>query len=127
MVIPVARKVWQPILVVSSACLTHRRIISKAFRRSSGRSDSRPVFPERRPEQLAFFVVGDPGRLEVGLEAVVDGHLVVLAALLVQPQPPALALREIVLDPHGERRADPGKAVVGFARPERLPCQRNPR
>ena len=41
----------------------------------------------------------------------VHRHLVVLAALLVQPEPPALALGEVVLDPHRKRRADPREAV----------------
>ena len=38
-------------------------------------------------------------------------HLVVLAALLVQPEPPALALGEVVLNPHRKRRADAREAV----------------
>ena len=39
------------------------------------------------------------------------GHLVPLAAFLVQPKPRPLAMLEIVSDPHRHRRADPGEAV----------------
>ena len=38
-------------------------------------------------------------------------HLVVLAAFLVEAEPPALALGEVVLDPHRKRGADPREAV----------------
>ena len=39
------------------------------------------------------------------------GHLVPLAALLVQPHPEAAVLHVGVLDPHPERRPDPGEGV----------------
>ena len=68
-----------------------------------------------RAKKRALFVLADPCRanvlVEVRLEAMVHRHLVVLTALLVQAKPPALALGEVVLDPHGERRADTRKAV----------------
>ncbi len=38
-------------------------------------------------------------------------HLVALAAFLVQPHPPALALGVVVLDLHGDHGADPGEGV----------------
>jgi hypothetical protein len=38
------------------------------------------------------------------------GHLVALAAFLMQPKPPALAMLEVVADPHGYRRSDPREA-----------------
>jgi len=42
---------------------------------------------------------------------VVRRHFMALAAFLVQPHPPALALRVIVLDIHVQGGRDPGKAI----------------
>ena len=60
-------------------------------------------------------VVGDPGRLEIRvhvfLRAVMGWHVVPLAALLVQTEPPALARRVVVLNAHADRRADAGEGV----------------
>ena len=39
------------------------------------------------------------------------GHLVALAALFVEPEPPALALPKVVLGPHCSDSADPRKGV----------------
>jgi hypothetical protein len=101
--------VWQPIRVASAAALARRWIISKALLRAIGRSEG--LSPKERP----FGLLRDPCRpnvlVKVSLEAVVHRHLVVFAALLVEPEPPTLALGEVVLDPHRQRRADPGKTV----------------
>jgi len=39
------------------------------------------------------------------------GHFVPLAALFMQSEPPAFAMLEIVAGLHGDRSANPGKAV----------------
>ena len=113
--IPVARKVWQPILVVIPAALARRCTIAKASLRSKGRSDRILVLPFDARNSGPLGSPVDPGGLDIGVEVLLEGvvhrHLVMLAALLVQPEPPALALGEVVLDPHRNRRADPRKAV----------------
>ena len=74
-----------------------------------------PRPPDGTPEQRPFLVLSDPSRpdvaVEILLERMVRRHLVIFPALLVEPEPPALALGEVVLDPHGQRRADPREAV----------------
>jgi hypothetical protein len=54
-------------------------------------------------------VLADPGGLQIrvdeDLEFVTRRHLVILAAFLMQPNP-ALALRTIVFDAHGDDDAD---------------------
>ena len=64
-------------------------------------------------EEGALAVVADAGRLdigvEIGFELVVRRHLMALAAFLVQPHPPALALGVVVLDAHGDDGADAGE------------------
>jgi hypothetical protein len=47
--------------------------------------------------------------IDKGLELVVRGHFVALAAFLVQADPPRLALGVVILDPHRDDGADPGK------------------
>jgi hypothetical protein len=51
---------------------------------------------------------------------------VVLATLLMEPEPPALALGEVVLHPHRQRRADPGKTIDEHPDQGAIPqpCQR---
>ena len=49
--------------------------------------------------------------VQPGLEVMVAGHVVPLAALLPQADPKAAVLGVDVLNPHAERRADPGEAV----------------
>ena len=49
--------------------------------------------------------------VEKGLEVVVAGHLVALAALFVKPHPQPPVLNVGVLDLHRQRRADAGEAV----------------
>ena len=60
-------------------------------------------------------LITDAGGIEIFveelLELVVRRHVVALAAFLVQPQPPALAVGKIVLDLHPNDGADPRKAV----------------
>ena len=51
-------------------------------------------------------------------------HGVLLAALLVQADPPALALGVVVLDPHGDGGADAGEGV-GHQRDQRPVAQAN--
>ena len=70
---------------------------------------------DARAEQGPFAVIADAGRgevvVDVGLELVVRRHLVALAAFLVQPHPPALALGVIVLDLHRDGGADVGEGI----------------
>jgi hypothetical protein len=58
------------------------------------------------PETAGLFVLRKAGRFNVGVEIllkdVVHRHFVVLAALLVQPEPPALVLGEIVFNAHSD-------------------------
>src|SRR5208337_4699126 len=60
-------------------------------------------------EQGSLAVVADDGGLNVGIkvgfEIVMRRHFMALAAFLVQPDPPALALGIVVLDAHGDVRA----------------------
>ncbi len=60
-----------------------------------------------RAKERPFAVLGDSGSfdvlLKVAVEIVVRGHLVLLAALLVQPHPAAPSLYIEALDPHGDR------------------------
>lgn len=80
-----------------------------------------PLFGEdarastHRPEQRALLVLTDAGRGDVGvehlLELMVGGHLVVLAAFLLQPEPPLFARWVVVADVHRQRRRDPREAV----------------
>ena len=55
-------------------------------------------------EEGALATVADAGRFEIGFEIVMRRHLMPLAAFLMQPHPPALALRIIVFDAHGDDR-----------------------
>jgi hypothetical protein len=68
-----------------------------------------------RAEQGTPFVGGDAGGADVfieeGFELVVSRHFMALAAFLVQADPPALAVGEVVLDPHRHHRADAGEGV----------------
>jgi hypothetical protein len=49
--------------------------------------------------------------IEEGFELVVRRHLVALAAFLVEADPPALAVGEIIVDPHRHDGADAGEGV----------------
>ena len=67
------------------------------------------VVPAAGAEQPALAVLGDAGGVDVGVqrlgERVMARHGVMLAAFLVQPEPPAGALRPEILDLHLQRRA----------------------
>jgi hypothetical protein len=69
----------------------------------------------RRAEEGGLAAVPDARRIEIFikelLELVMGRHLVALAAFLIEPQPPALPVGEVVLDLHRDDRADAGKAV----------------
>src|SRR5271168_561175 len=54
----------------------------------------------RGAEQGSLLRLRDPGCVQIGVEIVVAGHLVDLAAFLVQPHPPPFALAEMILDLH---------------------------
>ena len=68
-----------------------------------------------RAEQRALRIVGEPAAVDIGMqvgfEIVMAGHLVALAALLVQPHPKAPVLHVNVLDLHRERRADAREGI----------------
>ena len=65
-------------------------------------------------EEGAFLLAGDAGRFDVGVQVVVGvvvgGHLVPLAALLMQAEPGPAAFDVIILDLHAEGGTDAGEA-----------------
>ena len=67
----------------------------------------------RGAEEGAFLVVGDAGRLDVGVDILLQGmvgrHLVLLAAFLVEPQPGPFSLSVVVLDRHCNHGANAGE------------------
>src|SRR5271170_4848955 len=74
----------------------------------------RPRPPSVRNSGDAFSAVRPGGRdigIKIVFEQMVRRHLVLLAAFLVKPHPPALALRVIVLDVHVQGGRDPGEAI----------------
>ena len=93
---PVARNVWLQMVSGKPTAFARRLIMSRAFVRSSGRSVSVPV-PVDGAEEGAFLVAGDACRREIGIDViggvVVGGHLVPLAAFLMQPEPCLAGLR----------------------------------
>ena len=64
-------------------------------------------------EEGSLAVVADASGFDVGVEVgfkiMMRRHLMALAAFLMQPHPPALALGVVILDPHGDGRADAGE------------------
>ncbi len=77
---PVARKLWQPILVLMSARRARRRTMRQT---SAGRvAGQRRIGPRRGAEEGAFGVGGDAGGFDVfvepGFEGMVGGHDVLL-------------------------------------------------
>ena len=62
------------------------------------------------PTEGGLATVADTGRLhigvEIGFQVVMRRHFMTLAAFLMQPHPPALALGVVVLDAHGDDGAD---------------------
>ena len=110
---PVARKVWQPILARVPRSAARRWIMRQASTRFIGFVGQRAGAAGGGAEEGGLAAVADAGRLdigvEIGFEIVMRRHLMALAAFLVQTHPPALALGVIVLDAHGDDRADAGK------------------
>ena len=78
-------------------------------------SVSWPVFPAAVRKRGAFASLGDARGRDVGVKVrfgvVVGGHLVELAAFLVEANPPAFAVLVVVLDLHADDGADAGEAV----------------
>jgi hypothetical protein len=72
------------------------------------------VFSERAEQRRGLIPAnaggGDIG-VDVGLQQVMGWHLVLLAAFLVQSDPPALALGIVVLDIHVKRGGNAGEGV----------------
>jgi len=99
-VIPVARKVWQPIGAAMPAATARRRIM----RQASGGA-----------EQPTLAVLGDAGRIDVGAQRlgkrVMARHRMLLAAFLMQPDRPPGAARPQILDLHLQGRIDAREAV----------------
>src|SRR4051812_30042330 len=101
---PVARKVWQPIFTDIPASAARRRIIRQTSIHREACKDA--SLADRRPEQGRAALVADPGRgevlVEVRLELVVRRHLVPLAALLMESEPPAFAFGIVIVDRHAQ-------------------------
>src|SRR5271157_4774181 len=76
-----------------------------------GLSVSEPVRPAA---ERTLGLVANAGSLDVGIkirfEIVMRRHLMPLAAFLMKTNPPALALGIVVLDAHGDDRANAGKS-----------------
>ena len=110
---PVARKVWLQISSGRPMALARRLIIRRASMRCIGRSVSLPVAVDGA-EEGAFLLAGDACRRDIGVQVilgvVVGGHLVPLAAFLVQAEPGPAAFGVIILDLHAEGGADAGEA-----------------
>jgi hypothetical protein len=86
----------------------------------------RAGFANRGAEEEAFALAPEPAGIEIlideGFELVVRRHLVAPAAFLVQPHPPALAFRVVVLDLHRHDSAD-ARQGVGHHRYQRAIAQ----
>jgi hypothetical protein len=68
--------------------------------------------PEYRPLLIAADAGGgDPG-IKVFVEALMAGHLMPFAAFLMEPEPGAATLLEIVLHPQADDRADASEGVA---------------
>ena len=74
-----------------------------------------PLCPRLRAEQPTLTILGDSGGGDIGVqrlgERMMAGHGVMLAAFLVQSQPPARALRPKVLDLHVQRGRDAREGI----------------
>ncbi len=123
---PVARKLWQPILVAmpaSRAPADHAVDVGLAH----GARRELAGAAGRGAEQPALGIVAEPRAIEIGLqvavEVMVGGHVVELAALLVQPDPGAAGLHVDILDSHPfGGGADAGEGV-GHERDQRAVAQ----
>ena len=113
--IPVARNVWQQISASSPAARRAGGSCGRRRRGASAVSVSSPVRPRAERKRGVFFASPNLRRFEVGVEIgfeiVVRRHFVALAAFFVQAHPPAFALAVIVLDAHGDGRADAREGI----------------
>ena len=111
---PVARKVWLQMVSGRPTAFARRLIMSRALRAIKRAVGQRPV-PVDRAEEGAFLLGGDACRCEIGIHViggvVVGGHLVPLAALLMQPEPRLAAFDVVILHLHAEGGTDAGEAV----------------
>ena len=112
---PVARNVWQHVEGGSPAAAGRRLIIASTSRRIE-RPARQP--PRRRVDGLEerHLRLLEPARLDVGVEGrrgpVVSRYSRVASRLLVEPEPPAAPLPEVVLPPpHPQHRTHPREAV----------------
>ena len=76
-----------------------------------------------RAEEGGLAGIADAGRVEIFVdelfELVMRRHFVALAAFLMQPDPPALALGVVILDAHGDDGCWPGDLVISSLQPIR--------
>ena len=81
---------------------TVHRVFSEPTRATEGGPEQRALvhFPNARR-----FDIG----IEIGFEIMMCRQIMAFTAFFVEPNPPAFALRAIVLDPHTDRGADPRK------------------
>jgi hypothetical protein len=96
---------------LAGAALDHAPGVDPVHRRGRERAGA----ADGRAEQGTPFVAGDARGTEIfveeGFELVMGRHFVALAAFLVQADPPALIVGEIILDPHRHHGADGGEGV----------------
>ena len=121
---PVALNVWQHVDAGSPAADARRLIIASTGRRTSGRPLSRPPNGPRsgttepaRPQGRRLRRT-PPARPSARWCA---GMSCRFPPPLVQPQPPARPLPEVVLTPHPHRRAHPREAVHQHAQQRPVP------
>ena len=111
---PVARKVWQPILARVPSSAARRWIIRQGVDAVHGRGGERAGVADGGAEEGGPAAVTDTGRhdtrVEIGFQSVMRRHLMALAAFRMQPDPPALALRVIALDAHADDGTDAREA-----------------
>ena len=94
--------------------LAHRAVAETAGA-SCGRREGPGLGVERRAGLERCCLESFDVLLQIGLEFVVTGHLVMLAAFLVEPHPGVAALREYVLEAHFEHRAHAREGIVEIA------------
>ena len=112
---PVARKVWQPILTRMPSSAARRWIMRHASTRFIGLLGQCAGAAGGGAEEGCLAGVANAGRLyigvEIGLQIVMGRHFMTLAAFFVQPKPPALALRVKILHAHVGDGADTAEGV----------------
>src|SRR5690242_3797112 len=112
---PVARKVWQPMLAARRVSAARRWIIRHTSIRSIGRPLRMPVLrivERKRGERPCLRIrAGSRYSSRYASSLWCAGIFVTFAAFLVQPEPPALAFGVVVVNGHGDHGADPGEGV----------------